>query len=88
MKCNHEAQSYIWVMEFSLATAEPKGMAHLQMQCQSSGCGATSFRPLSKLQTSCASAPSIAAEMDPIVTDMFIQCRKVLSLAADNVANV
>ena len=28
-------------------------------------------------------APSIAAEMEPIVTDMFIQCRKVLSLAAD-----
>ena len=27
-------------------------------------------------------APSIAADIDPIVTDMFIQCRNVLSLAA------
>ena len=28
-------------------------------------------------------SPSIAAEMLPMVTDMFIQCRKVRSLAAD-----
>lgn len=26
--------------------------------------------------------PSMAAEIDPMVTDMFIQCRNVLSLAA------
>ncbi len=30
----------------------------------------------------CESAPSSAAAMLPIVTDMFIQCRNVLSLAA------
>lgn len=28
-------------------------------------------------------APSIAADIDPMVTDMFIQCRNVLSLAAE-----
>lgn len=28
-------------------------------------------------------APSIAADIDPMVTDMFIQCKNVLSLAAE-----
>ena len=37
----------------------------------------------SKICSHANCAPSIAADMDPMVTDMFIQCKKVLSLAAE-----